>query len=126
MLSPFPASLKSNRELSSLYRIAQIPQPQAPLQDYFHDVSAILSEYFSITYSALVLQEPQRESVRVEGVYGFGKETHPTTFSSRKGTIGKVLESRTPMPIQNVSQEPLFEEIEKGIKKLEKIRFVRG
>src|SRR4030042_5746815 len=100
MSSPFPALFQSNPELSSLYRVALIPQSQTPLQDYFHNVLTVLSDYFPITYSALILREPQKDSIRVEGVYGLGKETHPLSCSG-KGTIGKVLESRKPMAIQN-------------------------
>jgi Fis family transcriptional regulator, factor for inversion stimulation protein len=120
MSSPFPALLQSNPELSSLYRVALIPQSQTPLQDYFHNVLTVLSDYFPITYSALILREPQKDSIRVEGVYGLAKETHPVSCS-RKGTLGKVLESRKPMAIQNLSQEPLYEEILRGTKRIEKI-----
>jgi transcriptional regulator with GAF, ATPase, and Fis domain len=120
MSSPFAASGQSNPELSSLYRIALIPQSQPLLQDYFHSVWTVLSDYFPMTYSALLLQEPQRDSVRVEATYGLGKETHPVRCS-RKGTIGKVLESRKPMAIQNLVQEPLYEELAKGTKRIERL-----
>ena len=122
MSSPTPAHLQPNPELSSLYRIALIPQSQTPLENYFYTVSAVLSEYFPITYSALILQEPQTESIRVEGIYGLGKEIHPVRCSCRKGMIGKVLESRKPMAIQNLGQEPLYEEMGKVMKRVEKIR----
>jgi transcriptional regulator with GAF, ATPase, and Fis domain len=120
MSSPFPVSVQSNPELSSLYRIALIPQSQTPLQDYFHNVWAVLSDYFPMTYSVLIVQEPQKDSIRVEATYGLGKETHPVSCS-RKGTIGKVLESRKPMAIQNLGHEPLYEEIMKGAKRIDKI-----
>jgi len=98
---------RSNPELRSLYAIILLP-PQKHLQDYFVRVIAILSEHFSIKYSALFLQDQQKEFLRVEALYGIEKETHPFTCSSQKGTIGKVLESRQPMVIQNLSQEPLY------------------
>jgi transcriptional regulator with GAF, ATPase, and Fis domain len=120
MSSPFPASIQLNPELSSLYRIALIPRSQTPLQDYFHNVWAVLSDYFPMTYSALILHEPQKDSVRVEATYGLGKETHPVSCS-KKGTIGKVLESCKPMAIQNLGLEPLYEEIAKETKRIEKI-----
>jgi len=120
MSSPFPAFVPPNPELSSLYRIALIPQSQTPLQDYFHNVWTVLSEYFPMTYSALILQGPQKDSIRVEATYGLGKEIHPVSCS-RKGTIGRVLESCKPMTIQNLGQEPLYEEIMKGTKRVEKI-----
>ena len=120
MSPPFPALLQSNPELNSLYRVALIPQSQTPLQDYFHNVLTVLSDYFPITYSALILREPEKDSMRVEGVYGLGKEIHPVSCS-RKGTMGKVLESRKPMAIQNLGQEPLYEEIVRGTKRIEKI-----
>ena len=112
---------RSNPELRSLYAIILLP-PQKHLQDYFVRVIAILSEYFSIKYSALFLQDPQKEFLRVEALYGIEKETHPFTCSSQKGTIGKVLESRQPMVIQNLSQEPLYEEMLKSQKRIEKIQ----
>jgi len=121
MSSPFTEVLRSSPELNTLYRIALVPQRQTPLPDYFHKISAVLSEHFPITYSALILQEPQKDSLRVEGVYGLGKELHPVCCSSKKGTIGKVLESRKPMAILNLAQEPLYEEMAKGAKRIEKI-----
>ncbi len=116
------SSIASNSELNSLYRIALIPPLQAPLHDYFNDVLAVLCESFSITYSALILQDPQKDSVRVEGVYGLAKEAHPTGCSGKRGLIYKVLESRKPLAIQNLGQEPLYEEFLKGTKKVEKIK----
>lgn len=111
-------SLSSDVELGSLYKIAQIIPYETPLHDYFGSVSAILSESFSITYSALILCEPHKDAVHVEGVYGIGKEHHPDGCSSKKGLICKVLESRKPMAIQNLGQEPLYE----SVKKTEKIK----
>jgi len=112
---------RSNPELRSLYAIILLP-PQKHLQDYFVRVIAILSEHFSIKYSALFLQDQQKEFLRVEALYGIEKETHPFTCSSQKGTIGKVLESRQPMVIQNLSQEPLYEEMMKSQKRIEMIQ----
>jgi len=121
MSSTFFDTVQSNPELRSLYEIAQLPQ-QKQLQDYFLGVMAILSEYFSIGYSALILQNPQKDCLCVEALYGIGKETHPLTCNNRKGIIGKVLESCQPMAIQNLSHEPLYQEVIKGTKRIEKIR----
>jgi transcriptional regulator with GAF, ATPase, and Fis domain len=121
MSSTFFINPRSNPELKSLYEIAMLPQP-TQLQDYFLGVMAILSDYFPIGYSALILQDPQKDSLHVEALYGIGKDVHPLTCNSRKGTMGKVLESRQPMAIQNPNQEPLYEEVSKGTKRLEKIR----
>jgi transcriptional regulator with GAF, ATPase, and Fis domain len=121
MSSIFFETLQSNPELRSLYEITQLPQ-QRQLQDYFLGVMAILSKYFSIGYSALILQGPHEDSLRVVALYGIGKEVHPLTCNDRKGIIGKVLESRHPMAIQNLSHEPLYEEVTKGTKRIEKIR----
>jgi len=85
-------------------------------------VMAILSEYFSIKYSALFLQDPQKESLHMEALYGIGNEIHPLTCPSQKGTIGKVLESRQPMVIQDLSREPLYEEMMKSQKWIEKVQ----
>ncbi len=121
MFSTFFINPRSNPELRSLYEIALLPQPNQ-LQDYFLGVMAILSDYFSIGYSALVLQDSQKDSLHVEALYGIEREAHPLGCIGRKGTIGKVLESRQPMAIQNLSQEPLYEEVMKGTKRIEKIR----
>jgi len=121
MLSTSLSNPQSNPELRSLYEIILLP-PLNHLQDYFLRVIAILSGYFSIRYSALFLQNPQKDSLHVEALYGIEKETHPLTCSSQKGTIGKVLGSRQPMVIQNLSQEPLYEEmmkIQKGVEKIQ-------
>jgi len=121
MSSPFFINPRSNPELRSLHEIALLPQPPH-LQDYFLGVMAILSDFFSVGYSALVLQDSQKDSLRVEALYGSEWEVHPLSCSSRKGTIGKVLESRQPMAIHNLSQEPLYTEVIKGPKRIEKIR----
>ena len=117
----FPVNPRSNPELRSLYEIALLPQPNQ-LQDYFLGVMAILSDYFSIGYSALLLQDSQKDSLHVEALYGIEREAHPLNCSGRKGMIGKVLESRQPTAIHNLSQEPLYEEMMKGAKRIEKIR----
>jgi transcriptional regulator with GAF, ATPase, and Fis domain len=121
MPSTFFINPRSNPELRSLNEIILLPQ-QNHLQDYFLGVMAILSEYFSIKYSALFLQDPQKDSLHVEALYGIEKEIHPLTCPSQKGTIGKVLESRQPMTIQNLSQEPLYEEMMKSQKRIDKIQ----
>jgi transcriptional regulator with GAF, ATPase, and Fis domain len=121
MLSTFFINPRSNPELRSLNEIILLPQ-QNHLRDYFLAVVAILSEYFSIRYSALFLQDLQKDFLHVEALYGLEKEIHPLTCSSRKGTIGKVLESRQPMVILNLSQEPLYEEMMKNQRRVEKIQ----
>ncbi len=121
MPSTFFINPRSNPELRSLYEIILLPQ-QNHLPDYFLGVMAILSEYFSIKYSALFLEDPQKDSLHVEALYGIEKEIHPLTCSSQKGTMGKVLESRQPMVIHNLNQEPLYEEMMKSQKRIEKIQ----
>ncbi|MFB3886521.1 MAG: GAF domain-containing protein [Thermodesulfobacteriota bacterium] len=121
MSSPFFINPRSNPELRSLYEIALLPQPDR-LQDYFLDVMAILSQYFSVGYSALVLQDSQGDPLRVEALYGSEWETHPLTCSSQEGIIGKVIESRQPLAIHHLSREPLYTEVSKGAKRIEKIR----
>ena len=121
MFSTFFINPRSNPELRSLYEIALLPRPNH-LQDYFLDVMAILSGYFSVGYSALFLQDSQKDSLCMEGLFGSEREVHPLSCSSRKGTIGKVFESRQPMAIHNLSQEPLYADVIKGTKRIEKIR----
>jgi transcriptional regulator with GAF, ATPase, and Fis domain len=121
MSATFSVNPRLNPELRSLYEIILLPQ-QGQLQDYFLGVIAILSEYFSIKYSALFLQDPQMNSLQVEALYGIEKEIHPLTCSSQKGTMGKVLESRQPRVILNLSQEPIYEEMMKAQKRIEKIQ----
>ncbi len=121
MSSTFFINPRSNPELRSLNEIILLPH-QGYLRDYFLGVMAILSEYFSINYSALCLQDPQEDSLYVEALYGIGNEIHPLACPNQMGTIGKVLQSRQPMAIQNLSQEPLYEEMMKSQKRIEKIQ----
>jgi Fis family transcriptional regulator len=122
MFSPSSTDLRLNPELRSLYEIAHLPQPQTHLQDYFHGVMALLSEYFPIEYSALILHDAKKDSFSVEALYGIGGEIHPHGFGGRKGMIARVLETRQPAAIQNLNQEPLYEEMVKGTKRIEKIQ----
>lgn len=112
---------RSIPELRSLYEIILLPQ-QNHLEDYFLGVMAILSEYFSIKYSALFLQDAQRKALYMEALYGVEKEIHPYTCSCQQGTMGNVLESKQPKVIQNLNQEPLYEEMLKGQNPPEKIQ----
>jgi transcriptional regulator with GAF, ATPase, and Fis domain len=121
MSADLSSNPQSNPELKSLYEITLFPQ-QSQLQDYFLGVMAILSEYFSIKYSALFLQEPQKNSLHMEALYGIDKEIHPLACSSQKGTMGKALGLRQPRVIQNLSQEPIYEEMMKNQKRIEKIQ----
>ncbi len=121
MISTFFTNPRANPELRSLYEIILLP-PQNNLQHYFAGVMATLSEYFSIKYSSLLLRDHQEDSLRVEALYGMEKEGHPLACPSRQGMIGSVLESRQPAAIQNLSQEPLYEEMTKGQKRSEKIQ----
>jgi transcriptional regulator with GAF, ATPase, and Fis domain len=121
MSSALLVNPRSNPELRSLYEIASLPQPNQ-LKDYFLGVIAILSDYFPIGYSALILQDSQKDSLHVEALYGIEREAHPLICNGRKGTIGKTLESRQPMAIQILNQEPLYSELTKEIERAEKIR----
>ncbi len=119
---PFSAVLQANPELKSLYEIYQLPQPRGGVQDYFNGVMAILSEYFSVGYSAIVLYDPKKDSLHLEALYGVRKEVHPLTCNGRKGVIPQVLESRQPSVIHHLSQEPLYQEVNDRMKGIEKIR----
>lgn len=121
MSSKFSVNPRSNPEWRGLYEIISLP-PQNHLQDYFIGVMGILSEYFPIQYSALFLREPQKDFLHVEALYGFEKDIHPLICSSQKGTMSKVLESRHPMAIQNLCQEPIYEEMMKTQNRIEKIQ----
>ena len=120
MSSTFFTNPRSNPELRSLYEIILLP-PQNHLQDYFLGAMTVLSQYFPIKYSALLLQDFQKDFLQVEALYGIGKEIHPPTCSNQKGTIGKVLESQQTMVIQDLSQEPLYEAMMKNQNWIEKI-----
>jgi transcriptional regulator with GAF, ATPase, and Fis domain len=122
MTSSFFVNPRSNPELKSLFEVAAIPQNEYSLQDYFGRVMTTLSNHFPIDYSALILRDPQKEYLRVEGLYGVDREVHPAGCPFRKGPIGQVLESRKPMAIQNLSEEPLYDEITKGKKRTDKIQ----
>ena len=121
MPSTFFVNPRSNPELRSLNEIILLPS-QNRLEDYFLGVMAILSEYFPIKYSALFLRDPQKDFLHAEALYGIEKAIHPLTCPSQKGTIGKVLESRQPMAIQNLSQEPLYEEMTRSQKRIERVQ----
>lgn len=123
MSATFFVNPRANPELKSLYEIALLPLPQTHLQDYFSKVMDILAQYFPIGYSALLLlQDHQKDTLQLEALYGVGKENHPQACNGQKGVVGKVIESRQPMVIHNLIQEPLYEEVGKGIRKIEKIR----
>ncbi len=113
---------RSNPELKCLYEISQISQSAFPhLQDYFTEVIRIVSGYFPIEYSVLVLYDPRRDFLSVEGLYGIPRDDHPLGCSRRAGTFSSVLDSHQPVILQNLKHEPLYSEMLKGPKRDEKI-----
>jgi len=121
MSSTLRADLQSS-EVKSLYAITRLPQSQTHLQDYFEGVMTILSEHFPVKYSALILHDSKKDSLQVEAVYGIEKEVHPHGCDGKKGSITKVLEFRQPTVIQDLSQEPLYDEVVKGSNQIGEIR----
>jgi len=111
---------RSNPELKCLYEIAQIPRPNH-LQDYFMAVIRILSEYFPMEYSAIILHDSQKDFLSVEALYGIERDEHPLGCSRRAGVISRVLDTRQPMVLKNLSHEPLYHEIGGGTKRVDKI-----
>ncbi len=109
MTSSFFANPRTNPELRSLYEIALI-SPHTPLKEYFLKVMTTLSEFFPIGYAALILRDAKEDSLHVEALYGIGMDNHPHHGQSGEGVISKVIQSRSPMTIQNLSQEPFYEE----------------
>ena len=112
----------SSPELKGLYEISRLPLPKVNFQDYFNGVMTILSEHFTVGYSALILHDSRKDFLQVEALFGIGRDNHPPGCAGRKGVIPKVLESRQPAVIQNLVQEPLYEDLIKGPKKVEKVR----
>jgi transcriptional regulator with GAF, ATPase, and Fis domain len=110
----------SSPELRSLYEMSRLPQ--LSLHDYFNGAMEILSKYFSIHHSALVLFDAMKDLLHIEGLYGIAKENHPLHYpKGEKGIIVKTLESRQPMVIQHLSHETLYKEMTQGVKPIEKI-----
>ena len=120
MSTPVFANPRSNPELKCLYEISLLPH-QGHIQDYFLDVMGKVSEYFPIEYSALILHDSQKDFLSVEALYGIRREDHPSGCSRRSGVISQVFESSQPMVIQNLSQEPLYQEMGKEAKRGDKI-----
>lgn len=115
MSSPLVSKPRTNPELKSLYEISLLSH-QTRLQDYFLGVMATLSDFFSVTYAALILQDRGRESLHVEALYGIDIKNHPHHCQSKEGIIIEVLRSRSPMAIHDLSQEPLYGESYKHLK----------
>ena len=113
---------RTNPELKCLHEISQISHATFPhLQDYFTEVIKILSGYFPVEYSALILYNSRNDFLSVEGLYGVQRDGHPQGCSRRAGTFSSVLESRQPMILQNLKHEPLFSEMAKEQKRDDKI-----
>jgi len=120
MVPPFFAHPRSNPELRCLYEISLLPY-QDRLQDYFLRVIRKVSEYFPTDYSALILHDAGRDFLSVEALYGIRREDHPSGCKRQPGVISKIIETRQPMVIQDLGQEPLYRELAKNIKGSEKI-----
>lgn len=107
-------------ELMSLFEISNLPIKDK-LQEYFIDVMNTLKLYFPIRYSALFIHDPKHEFLHLEALYGIDHDIHPKICSSKKGIVGKAIGSQKPMVIQNLSQEPLYEEVSNKKNIIEKI-----
>jgi transcriptional regulator with GAF, ATPase, and Fis domain len=121
MSSASIAKPRTNPELRSLCEISLLPF-QVQLQEYFLGVLNTLSKYFPVDYAAIILQDARKDSLHLEALYGIDMESHPHQCHSKKGVIGEVLRSRQPMAIQNINQEPLYEETIKSLKPMDKIK----
>lgn len=114
---------RSIPELEIFFEIVNLPLKER-IQDYFVDVMEVLAHYFPVKYSALLMiNDLRKDSLVLEAIYGIEKRLHPTTCDSKTGIIGKVLESKKPMVIQNQNQEPFYEEVLKTKKLINKIYF---
>jgi transcriptional regulator with GAF, ATPase, and Fis domain len=123
MSSTASDNVQSMPELKSLSEIVMVSSSQTQhLQDYFQNVMTILSQHFTLPYASLLLKDLKGNMLHVEAVYGIGKDAHPLSCPGRKGMIGKVIDSQQPMVILNFGQEPLYEEVTRGAKKIDKIR----
>jgi transcriptional regulator with GAF, ATPase, and Fis domain len=122
MSSPVPAGVQSIPELKSLNEILTLSSSQIHIQEYFQKAMTILCRYFPFPYSALLLRDLKKDMFHVEALYGIAKDPHPLSCTGRKGTMGKVIESRQPMAILNLNQEPLYEEMTKGGKRTDRIQ----
>jgi transcriptional regulator with GAF, ATPase, and Fis domain len=120
MSSSFYTHPRTNPELRSLYEISLLP-PQAQLQEYFLGVMATLSDVFPIDYAALILQDSKKSVLHLEALYGVERKKHPLQGPSAKGTIGQVLQSRSPGVIQDIYQEPFYGEARMDEQSLDKI-----
>jgi transcriptional regulator with GAF, ATPase, and Fis domain len=107
-----PAGFEVLPELKSLFEISLLSSGMEPLQPYFNAVMTVLTGYFPVGYSALLVREDGKDLLQVEGVFGIPKEAHPLACGSLTGTIGRVLESRQPMVLEDLPGEPLYGEME--------------
>ena len=121
MSSSFFTNPRTNPELKILYEISLL-SPQVQFQEYFIGVMTTLSQYFPVGYAAIILRDTKKNFLHVEALYGIEMENHPHHCQSAKGIIGEVIQSRQPMPIQNVSQEPFYEETLKNPKQMDNIK----
>jgi transcriptional regulator with GAF, ATPase, and Fis domain len=120
MSSSFYTKLRTNPELKSLYEISMLPPP-SQFQEYFTGVMTTLSQHFPVGYAAILSRDAKKDSLHLEALFGIELDNHPHQGLCEKGIIGEVLRSRQPMIIQNVSQEPFYEETSKSAKPMHKI-----
>lgn len=120
MSSSFLATQGIHPEIRSLYEISLLP-PHIGLEEYFLRAMTTLSQFFPVDYAALILRDLKQGFLQVEALYGVEKEVHPHHVRGEEGIIGEVLQSRAPRAIQNLHQEPFYEEFFKDSKGKEKI-----
>lgn len=121
MSSPFFTNPRTNPELISLYEISLL-SPHTQLKEYFLGAMTTLSEFFPVGYAALILKDAKRDLLHLEGLYGIEMEDHPRDGQGGKGIMSEVIQSRSPMTIQNLNQEPFYEGASTGHQQTDKIR----
>jgi Fis family transcriptional regulator len=121
MISSFHTNPRTNPELKSLYEISSL-SPKIQFEEYFIRVMTTLSQYFPVGYAAIILRDAKKNSLHMEALYGIEMENHPHHCQSAKGIISEVIQSGQPMTIQNISQEPFYEEAMKNPKHTDKIQ----
>ncbi len=95
--------------LETLYRISNILAAGMSQKQILAEVLDTLDNELAMKRGTLTLLSPDRKEIMIEVAHGFPEEySRKVRYQIGEGITGRVIESRTPIIVPKVTQEPLF------------------
>lgn len=101
--------VQKNRELSAILEVSKVLTTSFALEKNLSLVMSTLGNQLEMKRGCVFLLEPLSGEMRIVAAHGLAKQNiEKGKYRIGEGIVGRVLEKRIPMVIQNIGEEPLF------------------